>query len=400
MKTNIPTGSVMKQKWTRRQIIKTAGMAAAGVTLLSTPIGKLMAAEESRSELFKHKIYNGLRGLAEYPFFEMTDGGLLRLTVDGLERGIDGHTHFSLNSLAGGEPDLLKPFPKTFYYLPPDIKSSLYVYANQNADQAARSEMTNIILRTLLPIDSPVTDSHTIPNLLKEMDLLGIEKSVVFPVQCGWLFGDNMTERYLDAVTRSGKADRFIVCGSVKPTQKKAVSQVKAYKEKGLKGIKMHPNMARFYPNDESAWPVYELCGKLDLPVLIHSGRTGFKEKTTFGMKFYTEDYSDIKNYEAPIAAFPEVRFVLCHSGALQNEEAIRIAKKYPNVWLDIHGQGVDRIQTMIKELGPEQLMYGSDWAFYPGSVILARLLIATETDRTVRQMIFSDNARRFWNIA
>ena len=389
----------MKDNWTRRKIIKTAGMAAAGVALLSTPIGKLMAAAESRSELFKRKIYNGLRGLAEYPFFEMTDDGLLRLTVDSLERGIDGHTHFSLNSLAGGEPDLLQSYPKTRYYLPPDIKSSLYVYANQNADQAARKEMTNIMLRTVLPLDSPITDSHTIPNLLREMDLLGIEKSVVFPVQCGWLFGDNMTERYLDAVNRSGKAERFIICGSVKPTQKKAVSQVKAYKEKGLKGIKMHPNMARFFPNDESAWPVYELCGELNLPVLIHSGRTGFKERKTFGMKLYTEDYSDIKNYEAPIAAFPEVRFVLCHSGALQNEQAIEIAKKHSNVWLDIHGQGVDRIQAMIRELGPEQLMYGSDWAFYPGSVILARLLIATENDRTVRQMIFSDNARRFWTI-
>lgn len=35
-----------------------------------------------------------------------------------------------------------------------------------------------IIPMALLPVHSPVTDTHTIPNLLEEMDLLGIEKAV------------------------------------------------------------------------------------------------------------------------------------------------------------------------------------------------------------------------------
>ena len=69
-------------------------------------------------------------------------------------------------------------------------------------------------------------------------------------------------------------------------------------------------------------------------------------------------------------------------------------------MWLDIHGQGVENIRTMIRELGPERLLYGTDWAFYPEAIMLARLLIATERDRAVRRMIFSDNARRFWGIA
>jgi hypothetical protein len=75
----------------------------------------------------------------------MNDKGLLRLTVDGLERGIDGHTHFSLNSLLGGEPDLLKTYPKTRYYLPPDIKGSMYVYANQN-NSPADKKGTGIVI--------------------------------------------------------------------------------------------------------------------------------------------------------------------------------------------------------------------------------------------------------------
>ena len=54
----------------------------------------------------------------------------------------------------------------------------------------------------------------------------------------------------------------------------------------------------------------------------------------------------------------------------------------------------------MIKELGPERLMFGSDFPFYPVATVLARVLVATETDKVVRKMIFSENARRFWNTA
>ena len=389
----------MERMWNRREFIKTSGIVAAGAAVACTWGKWSHAATALNQGIFKQKAYMGLRGLAKYPFFEMTDNGLLRLTVDGLEGGIDGHTHLALNSFAGGEPDLLKSYPHTQYYLPPDIQTSLYVYANQNNSREEKKAMGRIIMKSVLLGGSPVTDTHTIPNLLLEMDLLGIEKAVVLPVHCGWPFNDDMTERYIEAIYRSGKQDRFILCGSVKPTLEDAVQSVEDYKAKGLRGIKMHPNFARFYPNDKSAWPVYDACDKLNLPVLIHSGRTGYKEKRTFGMKLYTEDYADIQNFEEPIAAFPSVRFVLCHAGALQNEQALQIAKNHKNVWLDIHGQGVHRIQAMISELGPERLMYGSDWAFYPGATILARLLIATENDLIVRRMIFSDNARRFWEV-
>ena len=389
----------MGKDWTRREIIKTAGIAAAGWIFTHSLYGRALVSTVAEQEWLKKKAYDGMKGLANLPYFEITEKGLLRLTVDGLDGGIDGHTHFALNSLTGGQPDLLKPHPETRYYLPPDIESSLYVYANQNATPEQKKAMSGEVINSLLPGGSDLTDTHTLPNLLAEMDLLGIEKAVVLPIRYGWIFGDDMTEWYRTTIEQSGAQDRFILCGGIRPIDDDATEEIKKYKETGLKGIKMHPNMGRFYPDDKAAWPAYEACGKHDLPVLIHSGRTGYKEKTTFGLKLYTEDYSDLLHFEEPIAAFPNVRFVLCHAGALQNELAISYAKKYENVWLDIHGQGVDRIQAMIKELGPERLMYGSDWAFYPEAVILARLLIATASDHMVRRMLFSENARRFWKI-
>ncbi len=383
----------------RRTFISSAAKAAmlAVPTLMFRNLA--WAAKSAYSRMMQMRTYNGISDLGELPYFELTGSGRLRMIVEGLEGGIDGHTHLCLNALAGGTPDLMKRHPKTQYYLPPNINSSLDVYINQNAGAEDKKKMTGVIIDSLTPGGSDVTDTHTIPNLIEEMDRLKIEKAVVLPVRMGIPFGDDMTERYMQAVRSSGQEERFILCGGIEPTLDDALEKIETYNRAGLRGIKLHPNFGRFFPNDKKAWPAYELCGKFDLPVLIHSGRTGFKERKTLGFKLYTEDFADIGNFEEPIAAFPDTRFVLCHSGAMQNEQAIKIAKNNKNVWMDIHGQGVTNIQTMIRELGPERLMYGSDWAFYPEAIMVARLLLATEHDKSARRMIFRDNARRFWKL-
>lgn len=390
----------IKQNMNRREFVRSALVAAGSAAAVLSSRELSWAEKIFNQELMNKRIYSGFQGLTDLPYFEMTDRGLLRLTVDGLDGGIDGHTHFALNTLAGLKPDLQRSTPKTEYYIEPHDKLSLNIYMNKNQTPADRQKMTSTIIRQMTPLGSSVTDTHTIPNLLAEMDLLRIEKAVVFPIKYGLPFGDDMTQWYLSEIEKSGQKDRFIVCCSVKPTSSNAAKEVGEYKAMGLKGVKMHPNSARFYPNDRAAWPCYEAAGKNDLPVLIHCGRTGQEPKSGLARMLYSEDYADVKNFSEPVAAFPSVRFVLCHAGALQNEEAVRIAKNHRNVWMDVQGQSVDNIRKMIKELGPERLMFGSDFPFYPVATVLARVLVATETDKVVRKMIFSENARRFWNTA
>jgi len=113
----------------------------------------------------------------------------------------------------------------------------------------------------------------------------------------------------------------------------------------------------------------------------------------------YTGRHADISHFFEPIKEFPDLTFVLCHAGALQNDQAIGLARNNKNVWLDIQGQSVTNIRKMIAEVGPERLMFGSDWPLFPIASLLARLLIATEGETQIRKMIFSENARRFWGL-
>jgi predicted TIM-barrel fold metal-dependent hydrolase len=349
---------------------------------------------------FTQRTYAGVRALAELPYFELTDRGLLKLRLDDLDGGIDGHVHFALNALNGPKPDILISTAETRYYMSTGSPISLEKYMGLNQTQEDLDNTIMSMLNMLTPAGSSLTATHTIPNLLEEMDLLHIEKAVVLPIAYGFPYGDDITEWYLDAIEKSGKQQRFIVCGSVKPTLPGSVEKIRQFKLKGVRGIKVHPNMALFTPDDKLAWAFYEECSRLKLPLLIHCGLVG-KESADPGQTMgYTGQHADIKYFREPISAFPGLRFVLCHSGGLQNEQAIAIASDNRNVWMDIQGQSVSNIQRMIKKLGPERLMFGSDWPFFPVATLLARLLIATEGDKKVRKMIYSENARRFWSEA
>jgi hypothetical protein len=348
---------------------------------------------------FQQRTYPGLRSLTELPYFEWTDGGLLRLTVDDLEDGIDGHAHFATNALAGPKPDLLLRHPATKYYLDVNSPIKMNNYMGQNNTEQDVTNMTESLLMQLTPAGSVFTATHTIPNLIAEMDLLHIKKAAILPIVYGLPYGDDMTEWYMDSIEKSKYADRFIVFGGVKPTLPSAIEKIRQLKLKGVKGIKVHPNMALFTPNDKLAWAFYEECAQLELPVLAHCGLVGKESADPTKTMGYTGLHADIKNFVEPIMAFPGLRFVLCHSGGLQNDLAIDLARKNKNVWLDIQGQGVENIRNMIRQVGPERLMFGSDWPFFAIASLLARLLLATEKDRTVRKMIFSENAARCWGL-
>jgi len=346
------------------------------------------------------RTFAGVKALAELPFLELTKTGLLRLTLDGLEGGIDGHVHFALNALNGPKPDLLASTPETRYYMSAASPISLQNYMGLNQTQEDLDNTVMSMLNMLTPAGSSLTVTHTIPNLVAEMDLLNIRRAVVLPIAFGFPYGDDITEWYLDAIEKSGMGDRFIICGSVKPTLPEAVEKIRQLKLKGVRGIKVHPNMALFTPDDKLAWAFYEECSRLQLPLLIHCGLVGKEVADSTKTMGYTGRHADIKHFEEPISAFPALRFVLCHAGGLQNEQAVAIARANKNVWLDIQGQSVDNIRSMISDPGPERLMFGSDWPFFAVSTLLTRLLIATEGDGTVRKMLFSENAMRFWGLA
>jgi predicted TIM-barrel fold metal-dependent hydrolase len=75
--------------------------------------------------------------------------------------------------------------------------------------------------------------------------------------------------------------------------------------------------------------------------------------------------------------------------------DAIPLARRHRNISLDIHGQGIRQLDELIRELGPERLLFGSDWPFYHLAATLAKVLIVTEGRPEARDAILAGTARR-----
>ena len=110
--------------------------------------------------------------------------------------------------------------------------------------------------------------SITAEELIRDMDEYNVEKAVIstFPIR-----------ESIEAVDKY--PDRLIGAAWVNPMEKDACDIIKeAVKNHGFKGIKLHPLSQAYLPNDECVFPIAELAGELDIPLMIHTGHPPFSE--------------------------------------------------------------------------------------------------------------------------
>ncbi len=388
----------------RREFLRTLGAAVLAAPLASCfraldPEAVREASQQSgpttygAAQLPTH--FQGYRDLLRLPYFEDDGSGRLRCVVDDARGTIDFHTHLGMSYLLAGRLDLQRRTDATDYLfdcsgVDTPCLLNFNLYQNKLAGQQILDHLRRELIRSGLPGGSPSAGTHTIPNLLADMDALGIERSVVLPVALDLPFGANPTAEWFAAARASAAPERLVMFGSVHPGHDDALRLLHDYKLLGVAGIKIHPPMQRIYPDSDEAMAVIDECGRLGLPVLFHAGRAGIEPESS-------QAFAVMQRYRAPIEEFPNVRFVLGHAGCrLDADEARALARRHPNVWLEISGQGLPQLEAMLREVDPGRLLYGTDWPFYPQAPALAKVLMVTEGDRTRRRMILRENALAF----
>ncbi len=160
----------------------------------------------------------------------------------------------------------------------------------------------------------------------------------------------------------------------------------------GARGIKVHPAVQLIRADNHRAMRLYKLCGQRKLPILFHCGPVGIEPKKG-------RELSQVMYYEKPIAKNPETTFVLGHSGALQMEQALDYAKRYPNVILETSCQSLTNVRRILDEAHPDRVIYGTGRPFYHQAFALAKVLIATEGDKELRQKVLYQNAAGLFKI-
>jgi len=161
---------------------------------------------------------------------------------------------------------------------------------------------------------------------------------------------------------------RFIGFGSVDPLKgAEAVRGVDRIAELGLKGVKFHPSIQMFAPDDERYWPVFARCQELGLHGLFHTGTSGIGAGMPGGQGIRL-DYCRPIRLDTVAAEFPDFQIIAAHFGYPWHEEMLAIALHKTNVHIDISGWAPryipDSVMSALKGRLQDQFLFGSDYPF------------------------------------
>ena len=192
--------------------------------------------------------------------------------------------------------------------------------------------------------------------LIAQMDEAGISQSVLYAVEAPIVYSGN---EYVSELCNRFP-DRLLGFASVDPKAKDAPTVLEhAVRELGLKGLKLHPPLQNFYPNDEAIFPVYEKAAELNIPIVFHVGTTPFGAmcRLSTANPILIDDVA---------SQFPTLRIMLTHLGTLWHCEAFMVVEKNPNVFIDTaaYAYEIPQILTpdLISRIGPNKVVFGTDF--------------------------------------
>lgn len=107
--------------------------------------------------------------------------------------------------------------------------------------------------------------------------------------------------------------------------------------EKGVRGVKFHPSIQGFLPNDGSADGLYAVLAKHRLPALFHTGQTGIGAGMPGGAGIKLAPSNPIY-LDDVCADFPDMTVIMAHPSVPWQDEAISIATHKPNAYIDLSG--------------------------------------------------------------
>jgi len=242
-----------------------------------------------------------------------------------------------------------------------------------------------------------IIDSHQHPHssVPQIMEQYGIDMSVLLPV------GSEALGRIPQMVKESPEKYIPFFWIDVGDIERSIEGLQAAVQDWGCKGVKFQVLLQHCYPDERRLYPVYEKCSELGLVVLFHSGAVAFTQE--FGIPHITK-YAHPLNTDEVAFDFPEMSIILAHMGGNYFYEALIMAEKHSNIFLDTaylpffckrmlpDVTPIQMIQRGVEILGPERILYAYEGL--PPSVIQE-----SEIAEGSKQLILGLNAMKLFKL-
>jgi predicted TIM-barrel fold metal-dependent hydrolase len=198
-------------------------------------------------------------------------------------------------------------------------------------------------------------------------------------------------------------ADIAIAFASIDPHRgAEGVREARRLVDAGLvRGLKLHPPVQQFHPNDRIAYPLYEVFAAARLPVLFHTGHSGIGTGVPGGAGIRLK-YGHPMPIDDVAVDFPEMPIVMAHPAFPWQDEAISVCLHKPTVYIDLSGWSpkyfsptlIQYANTLLKH----KVLFGSDYPWITPDRWLADFEKIAIRDE-VRPLILKENAVRLFGL-
>jgi len=174
-----------------------------------------------------------------------------------------------------------------------------------------------------------------------------------------------------------------------------AVGRLRDLLAAGARGLKLHPSLQDFVPNDRAYYPIYELVAEAGRPVVFHTGQTGIGAGLPGGRGIKLR-YSDPMLIDDVAADFPALPIVLAHPSVPWQDAAISIATHKANVMIDLSGWSPRYFSPpLVRAINGRlrrKVLFGSDYPVVTPDRWLADFA-QLEITPEVRELVLKSNA-------
>ena len=164
-----------------------------------------------------------------------------------------------------------------------------------------------------------------------------------------------------------------------------------------VKGLKLHPPIQEFFPNDRIAYPLYEVFAEAKLPVLFHTGHSGIGTGMRGGGGIRLK-YGHPMPIDDVAVDFPDMPIVMAHPSFPWQDEAISICLHKPQVYIDLSGWSPKYFSPTLVQyansLLKHKVLFGSDYPMLTPDRWMADFEKIAIKDE-VRPLIMKENALR-----
>jgi len=252
-----------------------------------------------------------------------------------------------------------------------------------------------------------IFDNNVI-SLQGALDLL-LEEMVKNKINAAIIIPDNIegSEKIADldrAVELIGECKNLYLLGSPQIVQRGS-SELEKYQkiiEEGkIKGLKFFPGHDPYYPTDDRCLPYYDVCHKLNVPVLLHTGENSGDSECA--------KWNDPKYIVEVAKKYPKLKVIITHYYWPKMDYCYDITKDIPNIYFEIAAMadaevvrksgGIEKVKEILRKTiadRPDEVIFGTDW---PMCKIDEHIQLVKELNLSdsVEEQVFSDNAKKIY---